>query len=380
MVHNLPKLIARYWIVTAVLLFALLSAYTSSPIYGQSADPTPDVNTVPRPEEVITPTNTPFPTPTPMLDDNLPGDDDDDDQPQPTATETFDDGFGDFDDDNFDDGSFNDGNTGDNGNGGVPGNSGFDESVGGGSGGGTPPNQESSTDPTIEIDPDALTGMINAVTLNIRRGPGTNFGIVDTIFLNEPVAVLSRDSSGEWWYVCCGSGAGRPGWVSAQYVTPDFDRNAAAELLTISAGASTFDADTEETPLILEMRPSPAFVWQGQIVQLNLILRNTGEEAYTNVRLRNDLPPTLEFVAGEVNDGGELATAGREQDGLIYTISWPEVPSGGEVTAVVTVKIAGNLGNGTLIDNLAVVDTAEGAGALAGLTFAMPPVRLPIFR
>lgn len=373
MLVYLPKLFSRYWIGLLVLCFALLSAYTSSPIYGQSATPTPDVNTVPRPEELVTPTNTPFPTPTPEVDQELPGNDNSDDDDNffdPTPTP-----FPDFNDDNNDNDEFSE-----------PDNSGGGGALPGGDFSESEPGSESDengngTSNSDNSNVDAPSGFVNAVTLNIRRGPSIDAPRIDTIFLNEPVAILSRDSGGEWWYICCGSGSGREGWVSAEFITPDLDRETVNSLLTISANsAASTEANEDTSTLLLEMRPSPAFAWQGQEVTLALTVRNLSDEPVSNVRLRNDLPPALTFIDSDVNDGGELTTRGQADDGIIYTIDWDEIPANSSVSATITVQITAAAVNGMLIDNLAVVESGGGASALAGITLAMPPTNLPLFR
>ncbi|MEZ4617242.1 MAG: SH3 domain-containing protein [Caldilineaceae bacterium] len=355
MKHKLPMFIARYWIAAAVTLFALLSAYTSSPIYGQSAPPTPDVNTVPRPELLATPTNTPFPIPTPESGggSNNGGRDDGGDNSS------------DRDNSNNEGNDSADTNSNDN----------SDQTS-------NPVDQERPQTGKSDDAPNSdLTGVVNVVTLNVRKGPSTGTAIVDTLFLNEEVAVLARDSGGDWWYICCGTSSGREGWVSAALITPDFTQAAAAALaVTATSSAASSTASAAEETLILEMRPSPAFAWQGQIVTLHYVIRNQGDQPYTNIRLRNDLPPTLAYLDATVEQGGTISTAGRATDGIIYTVTWPEIEAGAALTATVTVRIAENVRNGALVDNLAVVESAEGATALAGITFAMPPVRLPQFR
>ncbi|MCB0064872.1 MAG: SH3 domain-containing protein [Caldilineaceae bacterium] len=381
MINHLPKFVARYWIAVAVFTFALLSAYTNSPLYGQSPTPTPDVNTVPRPEQFATPTNTPFPTPTPLSDAVNPG------GGNSGGGNSSGGSSGGSDTENGDRSDNSDNNDSQAAPPAPPANNGGSDSGNAGGGGAisgveTPGTTTGSTSETL-LPTDAPTGIVNAVTLNVRRGPSLDAGIIDTIFLDEAVALLGRDSGGAWWYVCCGSGFGREGWVSAQFITLDVAGTDQQLPVTANSSAdSTAEsaAETENEALILEMRPSPAFVWQGRTVQLQFVVRNRSDQPYTNVRLRNDLPPELLYIDGVVNNSGELATLGQLKDGLIYTINWPEVPAGGQVAATVTLQIANDLRNGTLIDNLAVVDTAEGVGALAGITFAMPPVPLPQFR
>jgi uncharacterized repeat protein (TIGR01451 family) len=363
--------IARYWIAIAVATFALLAAYTSSPIYGQAATPTPDVNTVPPIELLNTPTNTPFPTPTPMVDDGGSGGQPGGELPaEPTATPDFDDG-------DSDGGSQPVESTPTP----LPSNSDDDENNQGDddpNGGAPVDNRESNNDADAALN--GPTGVVNAVVLNLHSGPSTSEPIVDTLFGSEPVTILGRDSANQWWYVCCGSGAGREGWASAELITPDFDATEAESLLPVTATTAQRASSADSAALVLEMRPSPAFIWQGQTVTLQYVVRNNGEQPLTNVRLRNDLPPTLAYLETVAQQPGSTQTMGEESDGLIYTITWPEIAAGASLSATVTLQLAQDVPNGAMVDNLAVIDTAEGATAIAGITFAMPPLRPPLFR
>lgn len=355
MMTVLSTYLRRYWIAVAVLTFALLTVYTNDATFGQAATPTPDVNTVPRPDEIATPTNTPFPSPTPMDDNNGPPSGG---GPRATPTAV----------------SPNDNNNDQGGN--------------------NPSNNTGNTaNDSGNTAPDApgaiITGTVSSITLNVRKAPTTGASIVDTIFMGEGVQILGRDSGGGWWYICCGSGAGRPGWVSAQFITIDGLTDALMATIPVTANTSApgVDGSTALTstngltlPLVLEMRPSPAFVWQGQTVQLQFIVHNRSNQPLTNIELRNDLPPTLRYINTATSDQGEVITAGNAADGVIFTIDWPEIAAGTQLTATVTLQVASNANSGALIDNLAVVNTAEGAEALAGITFAMPPTRPPRFR
>lgn len=358
MINALPTLFSRYWIAVVVITFALLSIYTSDATFAQDVPPTPDVNTVPRPDAIITPTNTPFPSPTPV-GGGLPSGGG---APRPNATATR-----------------------------TPDNNDNDQENTSNNGGAVPNNgNNGSTAPSAPAAPEnAVNGTISTVTLNVRRAPNTGANIVDTLFMGEAVQILGRDSGGNWWYICCGTGAGRPGWVSAQFVTldnADADTTAAIPVTanTSAAAVDNSDALTSTTtitvPLVLEMRPNPAFVWQGRTVQLQFVVHNRSDQALTNVQLRNDLPSTLRYMATSVNGQAEVVTSGTAADGVIFAISWPEIAAGDQLTATVTVQIASDVDNGALIDNLAVVDVDEGAEALAGITFAMPPGRPPRFR
>ncbi|MEZ4864535.1 MAG: SH3 domain-containing protein [Caldilineaceae bacterium] len=358
MFQNFLCKFSRYWIIAAVLMFSLLSFYTSEPSFGAAITPTPDVHTVPEPESIMTPTNTPFPTPTPIdLDSDSGGGATGGGAPPATRQP-----------DNNDDA----------------------ETTGGGAGGSTADGADATTPDTAPEDSSAATGLTGAVavtTLNLRKEPSGDAHIIDTLFSGERVEIRGRDSGNGWWYICCGAGAQRPGWVSAQYITPDFDQSQALTLLPVlattdapslaSSGTAAMAADES---LQLIMRPVPAFAWQGQTVVLHLALHNRGNAKLTNVSLRDDLPPQLHYVAATISGEGAIAESGTVADGSILTLNWPEVQASAQVTATLTVRIDPAVPNGALIDNLAAVKSDQGVEALAGITLAMPPTLLPHFR
>lgn len=394
----LTKLLRHYWLAIFVVAVGLLSAYTSSPIYGAPAmTPTPDVQTVPKPVILDTPTNTPFPTPTSSNDTNAPS------GGGPVATRAPSDNQGDNGNNNQNDDDNN--NQNDN----QPGNA-NPTPTSGAPGNGTAANPTSNTAPGAGTQSTgttgSLTGVVNVVTLNMRKGPSTTEHIVDTLFKNDQVAVSGRDRAGAWWYVCCGAGSQRNGWVSAQLITPNFTAAQAAALpvlgnsaqpvatkavvatpqitSTVQATGTPEPAATPQeeaaTPLLMTMRAQPAFAWQGQRIQLQLVLRNSSSQALTALHLQNDLPPELAFVEATISDGGEYRFTGAAERGPLLTIDWPALPTDAQVTATITLQIRADTPIGAVIDNLAAVTSAEGAEALAGLTLAMPPTSLPQFR
>ncbi len=363
-------------------MLGVLSTYTSLPMYGAPAStPTPDVQTVPKPEVPPTATNTPFPTPTPdsSANGNAPVA-----TPQPENN----------DDDNDNDEESNDGDSGSNENSGGDNSNDGNNSDTDGNGGTTNNNPASgatgSQSGSAQSPKTGLTGVVAAVTLNMRKGPSTADPIIDTLFMNDPVEITGRDSTGSWWYICCGSRAQLSGWVSAQLITPNFAATQANTLIpmisnTANQPASTAQnsipgATTEEPTLLLEMRPLPAFAWQGQTMALNFVVHNQSANAITGIQLRDDLPAELRFVAATIGSQGSLTHTNTTQTDSIFTIEWPELAANGRLTATVTVQIQSETESGILIDNLALVTTGEGDKALAGITIAMPPVALPQFR
>lgn len=376
-VQSMLKGIQKFWIVLLVLMLGGLSFYTSHPTYGApAATPTPDVQTVPKPEVISTPTNTPFPTPTPE-GDNSPSS-----GGGPVATRES--------DDNNDENEEN--NTASDNQGGGNSSNGNAPSSGGTTNTNNTGGSANTQAGANQANGARLTGVVAVVTLNMRKGPNTSEHIVDTLFMNDPVEVLGRDSSGGWWYICCGSRSQQSGWVNAQFITPDFAVTQANTLLSVVGGAGNqvaapVSAATTNVAagqpgtapaLLLEMRPLPAFAWQGQTLELHFVLHNNSNQPIANVQLRDDLPPELAFVKATVGSQGTASATATDQPGPIFTIHWPEVSANSQVTATVTVQIA-TAGNGALIDNLAVVKTAKGNEALAGITIAMPPTALPRF-
>lgn len=57
---------------------------------------------------------------------------------------------------------------------------------------------------------------VNVATLNVREGPGINFGVVGTLFQGEQIAIVGRSSTGEWLAI---SLEGRTAWVFANLTT-----------------------------------------------------------------------------------------------------------------------------------------------------------------
>lgn len=363
---QIHRFVRSYWILFLVLAFSLLSFYTSQPSYGAAAaKPTPDVNTVPKPVATPTPEDTPIPTPTTSSDNGAsdPGNDGNAALPG---------------DDNQ--GSDHQNNSGDS-----------DATTNTGDASGVLPADSGDTATgSTQNEPNGVTGFVTAVTLNLRKGPNATARVIDTLFLHDQVAILGRNRTGDWLYICCGSRTKLAGWVSKQLVTINFVGNQQMSSIPLfegtsdlaTANASTVNAgDTPaEGSLALEMRPLPSAAWQGQNIDLQFVVRNRSNQALTSVQLRNDLPDELAVVKVQSGSQGQVNYNGARQSGPVVIIDWSTVQANSQVTATVTVQIAANIADGALIDNLAVVKTREGATASAGITLAMPPVALPQFR
>jgi uncharacterized repeat protein (TIGR01451 family) len=143
-----------------------------------------------------------------------------------------------------------------------------------------------------------------------------------------------------------------------------------SSLLTASKGVT----------LSFQMRPSPAFVWQGQLVNLQFVIANRSQTPASNVRLRDDLPAALQYTAAVISHNGQFQQQAKAAGNSIISLAWPQLAAGSEVTATVTLRVASDLPNGSLIDNLAVVAADNAGDVPAGITLAMPPTVLPLFK
>ncbi|CAN5424070.1 hypothetical protein BH10CHL1_BH10CHL1_06900 [soil metagenome] len=351
----------RYWLSSTVIAFALLMAYTSLPIFGQSPTPTPNIQTVPKLEITSTPTNTPFPTVTAVVPDipQVP-------TPVPTAKPTAKPDKADKTEEN----AVND-----------PGTAGGDP-INKPAGGEQAPALQAPISNTKQ-----LLGSVLVAVLNLRKSPSSNAAIIDTLFHQDQVQILGRNSDGFWWLVCCGAETQKPGWVTAQLLSPNFNPAQANTLLPLLAGSNATSL-TDGSPITtsktvnlqLQMRPSPAFVWQGQMVDLQFIVTNLSKTAAVNVRLRDDLTTTLQYNKAVITHNGRLQQQDKPQGGKIFNIGWPQLAAGASVTATLTLRVAPDLANGSLIDNLAVVAADNAGDVSAGITFAMPPTIMPQFK
>lgn len=352
-VQRYSRWLARHWILGAAGLLILLNLYTFTPTYAQNSTPTPNIQTVP--QITITPTtaNTPVPTATPDSEDAtatpLPPTQVNE---EPTATPQP--------------SSNNNGNNNNNG-GSAPAAS----LPAAGSGSTAPQSQSGIT----------LTAAVNVTTLNMRRGPSMNESVIDTLFKKDVVEVLARTQDGKWWLICCGNRTKAAGWVDAQTLQPNFDRARANELIPLAVELTTFStiSSTTTSGLQFNIQMEPAYVWQGQTLQMKLTVTNLGTNTARNVRIRDQLPKSLRYVRATADAKALVQQQAASDGGKIITSKWPTLAAGKQVTLTLTLQIEGNLPAGALIDNLAVA-SAEGIQAVtSGITFAMPPLTPPVF-
>jgi hypothetical protein len=89
--------------------------------------------------------------------------------------------------------------------------------------------------------------------VNLRQGPGTNYGIIELLYAGEPIHVAGRsDDTGLWLYVSAPDGA--TGWVSSLYTNAAPDIIASMPIIAVSVEAPVLQAP----PPVNNAAPAPA--------------------------------------------------------------------------------------------------------------------------
>lgn len=160
------------------------------------------------------------------------------------------------------------------------------------------PTPVGETTPASSATTSTLTGVINATTLNVRQGPGANFPVIGRLPNGTVVTVEARNADNTWLNICCLPDGQTQGWVSAQFVTPNYS---AADLNTLPIGnGATLVAGI--TPVATPVATAtalalPAGAPQGAVVAVSL-----------NVRAA---PSTDAAILGKLSNGTTVALLGR---------------------------------------------------------------------
>ena len=344
-----------YWIGIVVVAFTLLVLSSGLP-----ASAAPPHQTVPQP------TATPEPP------------------PQPTATSTPKPDDDDDDDDN-------------NGDGNDCGNdsSGNDSSGNDSSGVALSPPVEPQ-----EVSVSGALAAVNVSALNVRSGPGTNYGVIGLVEATELLTVLGQNQAGDWWLICCIGSEGTNGWVAARFMTPEFDpaaltlpiieaptttdeSNAADEPSSAAKTSDVATAEEEDAPLFALVLSAPQAshaALQGSTVEMEVVLSNPSEETARNVKLRNELPENLSLETADVGAGGEVLEESAANGATILDIRWPELAAGEIVTTTIVLRVAPELSDGITIDNLVAASADNARSASSGIVIGLPPTTLPDFQ
>ena len=245
---------------------------------------------------------------------------------------------------------------------------------------------------------DLLSGEVVVVRLNVRAGPGTGYDIIGTLSNGNVVQLLGRNEAGTWWALCCVGEDSQPGWVSAQFIRPGGSRTDANNALPIlqdladlnavtapqtdAAAVDAAPADEDDavdaTTLTLAIDQDPTFVAQGDSIELRFTVTNNGESDATNVVLSDQLPAGLIYISTDVDAGGTADQSGSGDEQIVRFV-WPQLAAGDSATAVISVKIDGDLPSGAVIDNLAAVNADNASSVTDGISIGMAPITLPDF-
>jgi uncharacterized repeat protein (TIGR01451 family) len=244
-----------------------------------------------------------------------------------------------------------------------------------------------------------LTASVTVANLNVREGPGIEFAVVGRLSAGDVVNVLWRNEDNTWLNVCCTPDTEVGGWVSSQLLSLDFDRAASAELIPVyldetliaqSTGdvadaqiaASEAATVTTSTALPIQVRSqlNPPFLRQGEIGDLVIRVSNPNPEDALNVELSDQLPAELELVETFASDDGVVEQQTTEDGQPLVLVTWDTVTAGDVVRLVLTVRVAEDVADGTVFDNLAAASGSNTGYATGSITIGTPPRSLPDFR
>jgi len=73
---------------------------------------------------------------------------------------------------------------------------------------------------------------VNENAVNVRLGPGTNYGVAGAVNQGEQFTIVGRDQNKDWWQICCVNG--KEVWISDD-LTSESDEGAVAVVTDIPA-------------------------------------------------------------------------------------------------------------------------------------------------
>lgn len=75
----------------------------------------------------------------------------------------------------------------------------------------TAPQPVTVTQPTVAPKAQLI---VNEQAINVRNGPGTEYGLVGSAEANQTFEIIAKNQAGDWWQICCVNG--QQGWVFGQ--------------------------------------------------------------------------------------------------------------------------------------------------------------------
>ncbi|RIK38772.1 MAG: hypothetical protein DCC55_20120 [Chloroflexi bacterium] len=123
------------------------------------------------------------------------------------------------------------------------------------------------TEPMTGVGGLALGTVVDATILNVRTGPGLNFGLLTTLPLGSTAVLEGRNADGSWLQIRLADG--RLGWVSSAFMTANLE---IANLPVVETEA----APAVETPPVTEPAAGVGGLATGTVVNANLLNVRSG--------------------------------------------------------------------------------------------------------
>jgi uncharacterized protein YgiM (DUF1202 family) len=174
---------------------------------------------------------------------------------------------------------------------------------------------------------------VTSQTLNVRSGPGTSFGILQTIGLNQLVGLVGRNNASDWVQVRLVNGT--VGWVSAQFIRANVSLATLPVIQTIPTATATSQTFT---PVIAI---APATGPAGTVITV----LGTGYPPSVNVSIRLAITST-DFITAPY--GTVLTSASGTFSGSFTMPSqWPD----GSTITQTNLAVVARVDNTTYVDS-----------------------------
>lgn len=88
--------------------------------------------------------------------------------------------------------------------------------------------------------PAGPSASVNVAALNVRQGPGTNYGVISVVHLGDSLGISGQNTAAGWYQIALPDG--RSGWVKGDFVQVIGDASSIPEVAGPAAGAVTASA------------------------------------------------------------------------------------------------------------------------------------------
>lgn len=196
------------------------------------------------------------------------------------------------------------------------------------SSGGNNNNPPPVVQPTFPSNSGPAAYVTNTTTLNVRSGPGTEYGIVQTIGLNQLVGLIGRNNASTWVQIRLVSGT--VGWVNTSYIRA----NVALGSLPV----------TEAPPAVPQVTANPTSVTKDTQVALT----GTGYPGSTQVNIR--IGPNSASIFSNVYGSTFTDASGNFATSFKMPAQWPNGQNIGTGQMVISVTTGTGVGAATTVN------------------------------